>query len=87
MKKIFVVVETVMEDGITENYFSKAFQDEENALKEFKSIRDNAYNSIFNYYSKDEVNEYTDTKTEFEVSVFDDVFSHSVYIKELEVAD
>lgn len=87
MKKIFVVVETVMEDGTFDQKFSKAFVNAEDALNAFKKMRDDAYNSVFNYYSKDEIDIFNDTKADFTVEVYDDNFSHEIYIKELEVAD
>lgn len=87
MKKIYLVIETVTEDGTFDQKFSKAFTKQEDVLKAFKEMKDDAYYSIFNYYDKDDVDIYDDTEGDFNVEVFDDNFSHSVYIKEIEVVD
>lgn len=87
MKKIFVVIETVTEDGTFDQKFSKAFAKQEDALKAFKEMRDNAYDSIFDYYNTDDIDIYTETETNFTVEVYCDNLSDEIYIKEIEMVD
>lgn len=87
MKKIFMVFSIMMEDGDFNQQISNGFAKQEDALKAFKKMRDDAYKNVFTYYDNDNIEIDCDTKAEFTVKVRDDNFSHYVYINEIEVVD